>query len=83
MKLFRGDHCQCPTCGEYFNSTYAFDKHRTGRDAPLRRCLSPAEMRTIGIAVSSTGWWVSSMASNRPIPHRPAITGAAIAEDPP
>jgi hypothetical protein len=54
----RGDHCQCPTCGEYFNSTYAFDKHRTGEYA-ARRCMSRDEMMAKGMAVSSTGFLVS------------------------
>ena len=29
MKL-TGDRNQCQACKEYFNSTHAFDKHRTG-----------------------------------------------------
>jgi hypothetical protein len=55
----RGDHCQCPTCYEYFNSTAVFDKHRmatTGAPAlPDSR-----EMRVKGMAVSASRWWVTS-----------------------
>jgi len=75
-RVLGGDHCECPACGEYFNSTYAFDTHRTGAWT-LRRCLTPDEMRAKGMAVSSTGWWLS-MASKRPILPRAATTGAAI-----
>jgi hypothetical protein len=28
---FGSDRCRCFACGEYFNSTYAFTKHRAGR----------------------------------------------------
>jgi hypothetical protein len=56
----RGQHGQCAACREYFNSTYAFDKHRVGRYTPMeRRCLSPDEMRAKGMVVNSTGFWVS------------------------
>lgn len=53
-----GDRNQCPSCGEFFNSTLAFDKHRTG-DYPARHCLSPDAMVAKGMAVSSAGFWVS------------------------
>jgi len=84
MKL-RGDHCQCSGtpyagCGEYFNSTAAFDKHRTGAYLPnQRRCLSPDEMRIKGMAQTATGFWITRRKS---FLHTPAITGAAIDSDP-
>ena len=44
MKL-RGFRNQCPTCSEYFNSNYVFDKHRIGKAGSLnRRCSTRAEM---------------------------------------
>ncbi len=47
--MLRGDHCRCFTCGEHFNSTYAFDKRRTGTYQPMqRRCFTAAEMRANG-----------------------------------
>jgi hypothetical protein len=63
----RGDHCQCPTCGESFNSTSAFDKHRVGpytHDLTTRRCLSPAEMRVAGMATNAAGWWIVRVQAN-------------------
>jgi len=54
-----GDHCQCSVCGEYFNSTAAFDKHRTGQGSN-RRCLLLSDMFRAGMAISSRGWWVTS-----------------------
>lgn len=55
------NRCQCAVCGEYFNSTAAFDKHRTGDYGPDRRCRTPFEMTEAGMAVSQRGWWVTSL----------------------
>ena len=57
MKL-RGDHCQCTVCKQFFNSTYAFDKHRTG-DWLERRCLDVDQMKAKGMDTNRNGWWVS------------------------
>lgn len=76
VKNLRGDHCRCSVCGLEFNSTYAFDKHRTG-DYSTRRCRSVDEMSAAGMVVSNSGWWLSS-AFTRPILDRHAIAGAAI-----
>ena len=59
MTTLRGQHCRCPTCGIYLNSTAAFDRHRRGPYGN-RRCLSPQEMRDIGMAQNSGGWWVTA-----------------------
>ena len=75
----RGDHCQCAACGEYFNSTYAFDKHRVGpftHDLRTRRCLTPDEMRVKGMAQKPEGWWISMIARGH------VIQGKAIGTDP-
>jgi hypothetical protein len=70
----RGDRGQCAACREYFNSTYAFDKHRVGRYSPMaaapgssleRRCLNPSEMRAKGMSLSSTGFWITKPRSAR------------------
>ena len=50
QRVLRGDRCRCRACGEYVNSTSAFDRHRVGAydlTAPKhgRRCLTPDEMR--------------------------------------
>src|SRR6202020_1599788 len=77
----RGDHGQCAACREYFNSTYAFDAHRTGRYTPMeRRCLSPDEMRSKGMSLSSTGFWISKprLAALQPRPS----TGNAVSTSP-
>lgn len=68
MKL-SGNRNQCPTCGEFFNSVGAFDKHRTGDyGKPVsgggyrpssRRCLSAGEMATIGMEKNASGFWIS------------------------
>lgn len=56
----RGDHNQCPGCGELFNSGRAFDKHRTGSIARNeRRCMTPKEMKAEGMSKNEGGWWVT------------------------
>lgn len=62
MKL-RGDRNQCPTCGAHFNSTHAFEKHRTGDYAGQRRCLSADEMRAKGMVLGDDGFWRGSAMS--------------------
>jgi hypothetical protein len=67
-RVLRGDHCQCRGCGEYFNSTYAFDMHRTGEythEPPKdgRRCLTPDEMHAKGMTENAGGWWISARSS--------------------
>lgn len=60
-----GDHNQCPTCAEYFNSTAAFDKHRVqvsavkGETFP-RRCRTEAEMFAAGMDRNAGGWWITA-----------------------
>jgi hypothetical protein len=59
-KTLRGDRNQCPSCGEYFNSTHAFEKHRAGDFATGRRCLDTYEMTAKGMIVGSDGFWRGS-----------------------
>lgn len=59
MKL-TGDRNQCRGCSRYFNSTHAFDKHRTGSFEGDRRCLDPNEMLGKGMVVGSDGFWRGS-----------------------
>jgi hypothetical protein len=56
----RGDRNQCQACKGYFNSTFAFDKHRTGDFGLSRRCKTGDEMRRAGMSVNSAGFWISS-----------------------
>ena len=63
MKL-TGDRNQCAGCGEYFNSTKAFDMHRRGdfgTDENPRRCLTPMQMNTRGMAKNAQGFWVTEL----------------------
>lgn len=63
MKL-RGDRCHCRNCLEYFNSTRAFDRHRTGsygtmREPGDRRCLTVPEMEARGMVRNAAGFWIT------------------------
>ena len=54
---------QCTACGDLFNSTSVFDKHRVGAfetpDAPSqRRCLTPVEMEGKGWLRNGAGFWI-------------------------
>lgn len=54
-----GDRNQCPGCGELFNSTAAFDKHRVGKHQNNQRsCLSVEAMAAIGMFKRNDGFWV-------------------------
>ena len=64
MRKLAGDHNQCPGCGEYFNSTFAFDKHRTG-PYDRRRCLMAPEMRAAGMTKNKADWWISEASKHR------------------
>ena len=55
-----GDRNHCQGCKKYFNSTAAFDKHRTGQHGVDRRCLTEPEMLTKGMAKNAGGYWVGS-----------------------
>jgi len=58
MKPLRGDRNQCQGCKEYFNSTFAFDKHRIGQFGINRRCMTTEEMEAKGMCVNAHGFWV-------------------------
>lgn len=64
MKL-TGDRNQCPTCGEYFNSTFAFDKHRTGKHGLDRHCLKIEQMLALGMEKNNAGFWISQRNTNQ------------------
>lgn len=55
-----GDRNQCRGCSEFFNSTFAFDKHRTGDFGKDRRCLTTNEMEARGMSKNAAGFWISS-----------------------
>lgn len=50
--------CYCTTCGETFSGEASFDKHRPGRELPVR-CLTPAEMEAKNMARNKRGHWVT------------------------
>ncbi len=59
-KILRGDRNQCSGCKEYFNSTRAFDKHRTGHHGVDRRCMTADEMTAEGMILRPDGFWIGS-----------------------
>lgn len=79
-KRLTGSRCMCRGCGEYFNSTTVFDRHRVGPFAPInrpntRRCLTAAEMTAKGWLLNGAGFWITA---KRPAATVTARAGAAI-----
>ena len=65
-RRLRNQQNQCPTCGLYFKSNAAFDKHRTGRiDNGTRRCMTEVEMHAAGMGINAGGWWVTEKMPDR------------------
>jgi hypothetical protein len=60
MKPLSGDRNQCAGCKKYFNSTAAFDKHRTGQFGVDRRCKTTEEMIADGMSQRSDDFWVGT-----------------------
>lgn len=58
-----GNRCQCTACGDWFNSTSSFDRHRVGAfeatmQANTRRCLSAGELTARGWVRNAAGFWI-------------------------
>jgi len=73
----RGDRCVCARCGERFNSTAAFDAHRTGKLKLQalnygRRCLLDFEMVSKGMTRNAKGFWLTPRKSPRKTRGTPA-----------
>jgi len=60
-----GNRNQCQGCKEYFNSNFAFDKHRTGHPGVDRRCRTPDEMKSLGMSKNPAGFWMSETREQR------------------
>jgi hypothetical protein len=73
----RGDRNQCPTCRLHFNSTHAFEKHRTGSYGIDRRCLTVPEMGAKGMVLNRDGFWVGSQRPEESILRSPRGATAA------
>lgn len=64
-RVLTGDRNQCAGCGEFFNSVYAFDMHRTGPYS-ARRCRSADEMQAQGMAKNKADYWITPRHGNPP-----------------
>ena len=51
---------QCGGCRQYFNSNFAFVKHRTGTYGVDRRCLNEQEMLDKKMAKNAAGYWTGN-----------------------
>ena len=57
-RKLRGDRNQCCACDEYFNSSNAFDQHRTGLFNGNRRCLTVVEMQAKNFGKTKDDFWL-------------------------
>lgn len=55
-----GDRNQCQGCKAFFNSTFAFDKHRRGEHGVDRHCLTVEQMEAKGMSTNAAGFWISA-----------------------
>lgn len=73
--------CQCAACGELFNRTRVFDRHRVGEYAKAgewvhnRRCLTVAEMTARGWRRNAAGFWVMDALEGAGLARRTATYG--------
>jgi hypothetical protein len=72
MKL-TGDRNQCRGCALYFNSTYAFDKHRIGEHGVSRRCASLEQMHTKGMVLGNGGFWRGSVMAHEALARKVGV----------
>jgi len=61
-RKLRGDRNQCCACDEYFNSSKAFDQHRTGLFNGTRRCLTVFEMQVKNFEKTKDDFWLCPVA---------------------
>lgn len=54
-----GSRCLCRRCGEYFNSVYAFDRHRVWASPTVQRCLTYEKMVGKGMSINASGFWIT------------------------
>jgi len=67
-RTLRGRRNWCSTCGEYFNSDAAFDKHRIGdfgSEINPRRCMTVEEMIMAGMELNQDDFWIGSVYVDR------------------
>jgi len=57
-RRLKGDRNQCPACHEYFNSSNAFEQHRTGLFNGTRRCLTVDEMQVKSFGKTNDDFWL-------------------------
>lgn len=68
-KSLTGNRNRCAGCGEYFNSTGGFDRHRTGDFGKSRRCRTVVELSSFGWCKNKDGFWITE-ADDREHPSR-------------
>jgi hypothetical protein len=71
--LLAGQRCQCTGCGQQFNRTTTFARHRvasfgTLRDPGGRRCLSTEEMQDRGWRLNGAGFWLGAPMPEEALP---------------
>jgi hypothetical protein len=62
-----GNRCQCTACGDVFNSTTAFDRHRVGDYSTRvsRQCQTSAELIARGWSHNAAGFWITESRTQR------------------
>ena len=64
---------QCGGCRQYFNSNFAFVKHRAGKYGVNRRCLNVEEMEAKKMEKNAAGFWTNGLMDQSTIEKKNAI----------
>jgi hypothetical protein len=77
-----GSRCLCRACGERFNSTAAFDRHRVDVFSGSRRCLTSEEITRRGMTRNAAGFWITKERYKHRVKPVPSRIPAALRETP-
>lgn len=77
-----GSRCLCRGCNEYFNSVYAFDRHRIWASSTVQRCLTHAEMVGKGMSVNASDFWITEPKQKHRIQTATSRIPAAVRDTP-
>lgn len=78
----RGEHNHCAGCMTPFNSTTAFERHRTGAGS-AGRCMTRAEMLGRGMVRLANGYWGRAARKHRAGPGTVSVMAEEIWTPPP
>jgi hypothetical protein len=77
-----GSRCLCRGCGEYFNSVFAFDRHRVWASPVVQRCRTHEELIGKGMSINASGFWITEPRRKHRVQPKTSRIAAALRETP-